>query len=229
MAFCHDREDLSRDEVVQWCRRDRDELSEKMMSVYPEFEGQAPSAWVEDLIFSLCGFRVHDYPLPKGQLGLCDVANKLILLNSEMSGFVGKSIDLKALRTSTLGHELGHVRMHSGELEALFVSRHGRWERVRDARLYQRETEANLYAAVFLVPGNMLVRHPRGLEIYNAWKERRALKPGWLRKLVQELAADFGVVPAVMRRSLEERRWLDSYHEVKTYRIRLGSTAFRGL
>ena len=52
------REDMTRAEMVEKCRRDRDKLTRKMMALYPEFEGQMPSAWIEDLIPSLCGFRV---------------------------------------------------------------------------------------------------------------------------------------------------------------------------
>ena len=70
------REDMTRAEMVEKCRRDRDKLTRKMMALYPEFEGQMPSAWIEDLIPSLCGFRVDTFPLPKGQLGICDVGNR---------------------------------------------------------------------------------------------------------------------------------------------------------
>lgn len=206
-------------ELVDWCRRDRDALIEKMVRVYPEFRGRPPSAWVEDLIASLCGYRVHDMPLPVGQLGLCDAANRLVLINSEMWRFVGEDADLRAVRAKTLGHELGHIRLHGDELEERYISLHGRWDNNNlDSRHLPRETEADLYAAIFLVPDDMLLRHARGREIYRAWHEGREIPPGRLSFLVQKLAVDFGIGASVMRRSLEERGWLQRV--AKGYRIR---------
>lgn len=208
-------------ELVEWCRRDRDALIEKMMGLYPEFAGSPPAVWVEDLIASLCGYRVHDLPLPVGQLGLCDVANRLVLINSEMCRFVGERADLRAVRAKTLGHELGHIRLHGDELEERYISLHGRWDgSILDSRQFPRETEADLYAVIFLVPDDLLLRHARGREIYGAWYEGREIPAGRLSFLIQKLAVDFGIGAAVMRRSLEERGWLERYHVAKSYRIR---------
>ena len=189
---------------------------------YPQFRGQPPSAWIEDLIVSICSFRVHDHPLPKGQLGLCDMANKLVLINSMMAQFVGPDVDLMALRASTLAHELGHIQLHQGELESQFVSRHGRWERSDDPRLFQRECEANLYAAVFMVPKDLLVRQPGTIAILKARRDEKTIRPSILLKYVYELAHAFGVSPTLMRRSLEERGWLEQYGKQKSLRLRFG-------
>jgi hypothetical protein len=196
-------------------------LIEKMMRLYPEFEGSPPSVWIEDLIASLCGYRVHELPLPVGQLGLCDVANRLVLVNADMWRFVGEEADLAAVRAKTLGHELGHIRLHGDELEERNISLHGRWDHsILDSRHLPRETEADLYAAIFLVPDDMLLRHNRGREIYGAWHEGRDIPAGRLSFLIQKLAMDFGIGPSVMRRSLEERGWLERYQGVNGYRIR---------
>ena len=208
MEFCQ-RNDLTRKELIEKARRDRDELTERMTICYPEAVGRPPACWVEDLIVSLCAFRVADYPLPKGQLGLCDVSNRLVLMNSEMSQFVGETVDLNHLRPSTLGHELGHIRLHADELTSQFITKYGRWAQYRDPRLIQRENEADVYAAVFLVPGGMLVDHARGREIYDAWRAHRQIRPGWLERIIRELAADFGVTSSLMRRSLVMRGWVD--------------------
>lgn len=79
------------------------------------------------------------------------------------------------------------------ELENRFVSLFNRWQEVRDSRLLQRESEADLYAAVFLVPGKMLLNNSWGAEIYSAWKNKRAVKSGRLRYLLKAAASDFGV------------------------------------
>jgi hypothetical protein len=219
VAYCGELEDVRWQDVIEWCRRDRDDIAQTMMRLYPEFEDSPPSAWIEDVICTVCGFRIHDQPLPSGQLGLCDVANKLVLINSEMKIFMDPHVDLTAVRNSTLGHELGHIRMHSDELQGLYVSQHGRWETYRDSRVYQRELEADLYAAVFLVPSNMLVRHSKGREIYSAWREQRQIKADRLGKLINALAKDFNISSVLMRRSLEERGWLVPWRTIKTYQI----------
>lgn len=209
------REDMTRAEMVEKCRRDRDKLTDKMMALYPEFEGQMPSAWIEDLIPSLCGFRVDTFPLPKGQLGICDVGNRLILTNSQMATFVGSGVCLERLRKATLGHELGHSRLHVDEFDQ-FISLHDRWQKTSDPRFLQRESEADLYAAVFLVPGSLLLANPKGQELYLAWRGNREIKSGRLKYLISALAIDFGVTYTLMRRSLEERGWLCCYWETKT-------------
>ena len=219
MNLC-ERNDLQREELIERARIDRDALTERVMIIYPEFEGRPPAHWVEDLIVSMCGFRVNDFPLPRGQLGVCDVANRLVLVNSEMHAFVPDNKDLKAIRADTLGHELGHIRWHADELESLFVTRYGRWAQTRDPRLLQREQEANLYAAVFLVPGEMLLRHPRGRQIYGAWKSQQRVRQDLLGEAVKEIAADFGVTIELMRRSLAERGWV-SMAKNKRLSIRL--------
>jgi hypothetical protein len=218
MNLC-ERDNLGREELIERARIDRDELTERIMLVYPEFEGRPPAHWVEDLIVSMCGFRVNDFPLPKGQLGVCDVANRLVLVNSEMREFVPDGVDLKALRADTLGHELGHIRWHGPELESRFVTKYGRWAQTRDPRLRQREEEADLYAAVFLVPGDMLVRHPRGRQIYGAWKAQERVRQDLLGEAVKELAAHFGVTTALMKRSLAERGWVTTANRRLSLRL----------
>ena len=222
MSFWGVYETLDRESVLEWCRLDRDRLTEKMMRRYPQFRGQPPSAWIEDLIVSVCAFRVHDHPLPKGQLGLCDVANKLVLINSTMEQFVGPDVDLEALRCSTLAHELGHIQLHQGEIESQFVSRYGRWESTDDPRTFQRECEADLYAAVFMVPKDLLVLHPKTIAILKARRDEKPIRPSILLKYVYELANAFGVSSTLMRRSLQERGWLEQYGKRGYLRLRFG-------
>jgi hypothetical protein len=200
----------SREELIEQARLDRDTLSERFLLSYPDFRELPPAAWVEDLIVSICGFRVCDFPLPRGQLGVCDVANRLVLVNSDMPEFVPRVVDLKALRAATLGHELGHIRWHADELRSRFVTCYGRWNQVQDSRLRQREEEAELYAAVFMVPGKLLVGHQVGQEIYQAWRKGDPVRRGRADRAVRELARHFGVTRALMRRSLAERGWISA-------------------
>ncbi len=68
-----------------------------------------------------------------------------------MSLFVNPDVNLEALRHSTLAHELGHIQLHQGEIESQFISHYGRWGSTYDSRTFQREREADLYAAVVMV------------------------------------------------------------------------------
>jgi hypothetical protein len=209
MAFCGEYESLHLEAVIDWCRSDRDLLIEKMMRRYPQFRGLPPSAWIADLIPALCGFRVADHPLPRGQLGLCDMANRLVLVNSQMKSFVHRSVDLAALHACVLGHELGHIQMHQGELERQFVSSYGRWEAVEDGRTMQREQEAELYASVFMVPRELLRLQPMTRVILQACRGEGKLSSLQLKDGIAELAKAFGVTRALMTRSLEARGWVE--------------------
>lgn len=209
MSFCNDGYPLDKETVVEWCCRDRDRLSEKMMIQYPHLQGQPPAFWVEDLIMSLCQFRVYDRPLPRGQLGLCDMANKVVLMNSEMNKFVHHKTNLVALRRSTLAHELGHIQLHQGEFDSQFVSHHETYAQSRDPRAFQKEMEADLYAAIFLVPKEWLLQHHHAQGLIRARADGRPMNSSFIWKAVYRLAYVFGVSPTMMRRCLIEFGWIE--------------------
>ena len=99
--------------IVSWCARDREELVEDFFFRCPQYEGQPSALWIEAFL-DVCGIKVRDCPLALGQLGLCDIRQKIIFINSQMDEFVHHKTNLKALRASTLAHELGHIRLHEG-------------------------------------------------------------------------------------------------------------------
>lgn len=203
MSFCH--EALDYEEMALHCRRDRDALQTEMLELYPRLGKSPPAAWVEDLLPRLCAFRVHELPLPHGQLGLCDISNQLVIINSKMEEFVHHKTDLVALRRSTLAHELGHIRLHSDELVDQFVSHHKPYQ---DTRYSQKEMEADLYAAIFLAPVEWIVKHQKAQGLLQARQERRTWSSSTIWRTVYAVANFLKVSPSLMLRRFEELRWI---------------------
>ena len=211
--------------LQQKCNEDRDILMEQIINLYPESQGQPPSALVEDIIHDICEFTVVDRPLSLGQLALCDFGRKMILVNSKTRTFVHHKVNLDTLRKSTLAHELGHIRLHQTEMtEKLFISYHGSGGRFDDSRAIQKEHEANLYAALFLLPEQEL-RATRPIQ--NLLKNRedgREMKSSTLWKSVYQLSQIFGVTPTLLKRRLIELGWInqqeatyESLHQLRLY------------
>ena len=101
-------------EATAFCESRLEILLERLYIAHPALEGMYPAEIVEDaLIF--CGFHVVDEPLPAYQCALCDIGQKLIVVNSEMGRFVHRWTNLTALRRIALAHELGHVVLHRNE------------------------------------------------------------------------------------------------------------------
>ena len=55
MNLC-ERNDLQREELIERARIDRDALTERVMIIYPEFEGRPPAHWVEILSSACAAF-----------------------------------------------------------------------------------------------------------------------------------------------------------------------------
>lgn len=196
--------------MVSWCTRDREELAGDFFFAHPQFEGQPAALWLERFL-DLCGIMVRDCPLALGQLGLCDIRERMIFINSRMHEFVHHKTNLTALRTSTLAHELGHLRLHEGEeTEPVFVSSYPQSMMIHHPRAYQREREADLYGALFLVPLKHLKAHKNARTIQEHRKERESLSSVTLWKSVYRIAGDFHVSPTLIRRCLMELGWIES-------------------
>ena len=196
------------DTVMDWCARDREEFAEDFFLKNPRHRGQPAALWLEDLLDSL-GIRVRDCPLAPGQLGLCDPTLGVIFINSEM-GFVHHKTDLEALRASTMAHEFGHLRLHEQEDQVnVYWSSYHNATQFHHPRSYQREREADLYAALFLVPLSELKAHRVVQNLLEHRRERRTLSPLTLWKSVYRLARDFRVSPTLMKRCLFELRWIE--------------------
>lgn len=210
MNFWDFHDGLDLETVIRWCSEDREMLSEEFFLARPEWEGKPAALWLEELL-DLCRVRVRDCPLAPGQLGLCELSERTIYVNSRMSDFVHHSVDLEALRTSTLAHEFGHIRMHGEEdQENTFTFSYRGNSHFHHPRMYQREREADLYGALFLVPIQELRNHDVCARFLKYRKERRQLKPGTLWKGIYRMARDFRVSPSFMKRCLVELGWLEN-------------------
>jgi Zn-dependent peptidase ImmA (M78 family) len=200
---------LSREDIVDKAQRDREELVEKLLEIYPRLAGRLPAELVADIIFDVCDWGIATDHLNPRQYAYCDFSSKRIFLNSKLSATARKlKVEEMCLRRTTLAHELGHIRLHPSEMENRdFRSYLGPGMGYDDSRSDQRENEAELYAAVFLAPKAMLeeteevivLRDAIGL---NDCKEIESLNSR-LSSINEELATRFKVTPNLMSRSLE--------------------------
>lgn len=200
----------SKEHIIEKASHDRDELIEQVLEIYPRFAGRLPSELVADVIFDVCDWGVATYELHPKQYAYCDFSSKRIFINSKL-GQLAKRLRVEEvnLRRTTLGHELGHIRLHSSEMENRdFRAYLGPNMGYDDSRSQQRENEAELYAAIFLVPEAMLQRVAAEqivlLKDAPRIGEERELKAldRQLDGLNRDLALRFGVTPNLMSRSL---------------------------
>lgn len=200
----------SKEHIIEKASRDRDELIEQVLEIYPRFTGRLPSELVADIIFDVCDWGVATYELHPKQYAYCDFSSKRIFINSKLGQLARRlRVEEVSLRRATLGHELGHIRLHSSEMENRdFRAYLGPNMGYDDSRSRQRENEAELYAAVFLVPEPMLQRLAADqivlLKDTTQIGDETELKTldRQLEGLNRELAHKFGVTPNLMSRSL---------------------------
>lgn len=202
--------DISLSDRIRIYAADRDELLERLFERYPKLRGRYPSELVQNVITDVCHYFISERPLPRGQMALCSVGSRrVIYLNSRLSEFVAQGqVNLVWLVAFVLCHELGHVRVHQDEMEEGEFISYQEDGRFRDARAYQKEDEADLYAAVFLVPLELLEAAPPFQELVEARAQERSLGSGMLWAKVYKLCAIFGVPPTLMCRSLEIYGWI---------------------
>lgn len=190
---------------------DRDLRLEELHCLYPRLGRHLfPSELVESVITDICHYAIEERPLPRAQLALCDVQARKIRVNSRVRDFVDiKKVNLLALRRSTMAHELGHVRLHQDEMEQrTFLSSYGAGGRFEDPRARQKEFEADLYGAVFLVPLERLKQTAAFQALEKARLDERKLKSGQIWMRVYQLSDIFGTTPTLMCRSLRVYGWL---------------------
>ena len=178
----------------------------------PEFREAFPHELLKSAIRSACGFRVAPRRLLPGQLAVCDFQSKIVYYNSEMRSLVGEQVSLEGLLNSTLGHELGHIRLHSEEMRERSPENYHLWSRVAplEGRSLQRELEADLYASVFLVPERLLMRESEAQRIYTWHREGESVSSSTLWTLVTSLAECFRVTPALMMKRLCGLGWISA-------------------
>lgn len=205
---CYETE-IYREDFVNWCIEDREFLTREFFILRPHHEGRAPAFWIDELL-EVLGYRVHYLPMAPEQFGLCDMGNRLVSINSQL--------DVIAQRI-TAAHELGHVRLHERELE-----QGGNDEDYELVRKRQRENEADLYSAIFLVSRDELLKQEDLLDLLES-RYSKTQKPSeeiWL--VVENLADGFGVSPEFMLSCLVDLNWLEisqtNWHSDKELRVK---------
>lgn len=186
-------DELRTEELVGWCIRDRDQLRKEFFVLHPGYEGLPPALWVESILGAL-GYRVAFRPMGKRELGLCDVENRQVFINVEL--------DI-VRRHSTMAHELGHARLHERELKGLAFG----GQVVKRAQ--QRENEANVYAAIFLVCRDELERHDLVCDLLKSRRAGDDMESDELWRAVYKLAKDFHVSPTLMMKCLFGFGWIE--------------------
>ena len=201
----------SKKEVVKSCERERERLLDGFRKKYPRCEFRRPAEVLKDVIADICGFRVAPRTLMRGQLAICDFQTKIVTYNSQMTDFVHNKTNIKTLVNSTLAHELGHICLHADEMEMRETVSYynGTCETHTDPRHAYREREADLFAAMFLVPKEQLLLEQEGARVQYCYKEGEKLKSSTLWRFVYQLARKFQVSPSLMRRCLIELGWVE--------------------
>lgn len=215
-------------EATALCESRLEILLERLHIAHPELEGMCPAEIVEDaLIF--CGFHVVDEPLPAYQYALCDMGQKLIVVNSEMGRFVHRWTNLTALRRITLAHELGHVVLHRNEIaQRVFRSYHDQ-DRFIDTRVHQKENEADLFGRLFLLPRSALLGQRECQTVQQALERQSPLSQAALERAILRLSSRFKVNPRLVRHRLADLGWLNPIARGKTWKddLRLRPTTKR--
>ena len=194
-------------ETTALCEEKLEILLERLFLSHPKFETMWPAEFVEDaLIF--CGFHVVDEPLPLHQYAICDIGQKLVVVNSEMGRFVHKWTNLTALRSVTLAHELGHVVLHRNEISQRVFRSYQDGDRFIDTRAHQKENEADLFGRLFLMPKGDLLQQRECEVLLQAIKQANPLKAAAVERLVNRLAARFRVNPRLAKSRLADLGWL---------------------
>jgi hypothetical protein len=197
----------SPEETRAFCQGKLDLLLEGLFVAHPELEEMWPAEAVEDaLIF--CGFHVVDEPLPRHQYAVCDMAQRLVVVNSEMSRFVHKWSNLTALRRGKLAHELGHVVLHRDDISRRVFRSYQDEERFVDTRAYQQENEADLFARLYLMPQESLLRERECEMLRSAIEGETTLKRATVESLISRLATRYKVNPPLMKDRLADLGWL---------------------
>lgn len=195
------------EKLLDFCTRDREEITSDFFLERPGFARKHASVWIEDFL-DFHGVLVDDRALPLGQLGLCDMNNGWIFLSTAMRKHADSEKAAKALRVSTLAHELGHLRLHLEEdVPNVLVSYFGE-NRLSHPRAYQREMEADLYAGAFLLPVESLVGQKATAHLWEHREIRLAMKSPFIWKQIYEAAGQFGVTPTLMKKRLIDLGWM---------------------
>lgn len=226
-SLCHSGGDVDLETMIEKCRRDRNELFQAYRERFPESGHLLPAQIVRDVIRDICDYGIEERPLPKGQSALCDFRIRRIKLNSRSKSFVKSEgvDDILAWQRSILAHELGHVRLHTDEVEEqVFISSSNLADGFDDPRFFQKENEADLYAAVFMVPVELLAKCRLATARREQFQNADEVASPELWDFVEEMARFFGTTRDLMRYSLELYGWI-RFHPSRS-RSRTGTLKF---
>lgn len=147
---------------------------------------QVPAQVLSQAILSQ-GYTIERCPqVPAGMLAYCAFRQRRVVLPTDFAQRLDYPKSWRQVMRATLAHELGHIRLHSEQV-------------VGGASDPGWETEANLYAQVFLVPRQQLLRHS-SLEALLARGQAKTQSQLWTDVL--ELAKHFKVSGGFMVHSL---------------------------
>lgn len=155
--YCYDQE-REEEDVIAYISQDRDELMSAFLKRFRRFEGKMPSELVADIIFEICGWRIGNRDMHLGKRAYCDFSCNKILVNPKLKDMaLHQRADPTAFKRVVLAHELGHIRLHHIEMKCLDMRSFTSPGQGYDSpRRKQREAEADLYAAIFCLPWDML-------------------------------------------------------------------------
>lgn len=211
-------EALSHEDMTLVCQQKRDQLQELLFVEHPDLEDVWPAQVVEDALL-FCGFHVVDEPLPSNQLALCDMGQKLVIVNSQTHLFLHKWSNVQYWRWVTLAHELGHVVLHYSEInQRIFRSYQTDSSEFTDSRAAQKEYEADLFSRVMLVPEELLLAQREASYFLKARAERRVVKPAHIANWIRRLSGRFKVTSPLMRQRLEDLGWLQKRQRKKKWK-----------
>lgn len=184
---------------------------EHLLGLHELNYGLRPLRPVDALEGVLCmlGYEVTTGPLPAGLWA--QVQGDVVTVADDLAARCAyQKVDLDGVRASSLAHELGHIRLHPDHLC-----------RLEDLHA-ELERQADLYAAVFLVPWRLLQARPQFVMLLDAQQAGREVEQRWLWRQVGDLARWFGVTATLMRRFLVELQVCEYDYEVRRLRIRGG-------
>lgn len=162
-----------------------------------EWDG-APADRLLDVVHQL-GFSVEQCYLGKKQ-GSIDLVRRTIYLNTNLPNLAIEGSCLQGIRFWTIAHELGHWRLHRGDLrKGRFLTQH-------------HEREAHYYAGAFLAPREYLEMELE-VEELRRYRSRKTWVPDrrvW--DLCRHLGERYRLSPSAMRVRLNQLD-LVSYHD----------------
>ena len=201
--------DMEFERMVERCVRDRNsvftELREVYSERYPQIGRSLPFAIVRDVLRDVCHYFIEERPLPKGQSALCDFRTRKVKLNSRPGYLVEKGDDILAWQRCVLAHELGHIRLHTDEMESGCYVSFGLGQSFDDPRFFQKEFEADLYAAIFMVPFELLEKSQYIGQKREQLQELPSVTSAEVWNFVADTARCFGTTKDLMRLALGKR------------------------